>query len=70
MATDYKEWISERAEELAYERYNKGYYDLPDNIQMELYTRAEADYTNQEADRIDAAYDRWLESQIRQSDEG
>jgi hypothetical protein len=70
MATNYKEWISDRAEELAQERYNKGYYDLPENIQMEVWQRAEADYTDHKAARIDAAYERWLDDQIIQADQG
>ena len=67
MATDYKEWISERAEELAQERYNKGFYDLTNDIQMELWQYAEADWINREAARIDAAYDAAMESQMMES---
>ena len=58
---DYKDWITERAEELAQERYNKGYYDLASIIQQELFAEAEADYRNREAARIDAAYEAEME---------
>ncbi len=69
MATDYKDWIAERANDLAQERYNKDYYGLPDNIQMELWARAEADYTDYYAARIDAAYDAAQEAELlRQSE--
>lgn len=64
MATDYKEWIAERAEELAQERYNMGYYDLPEKIQREVYERAQADWTDHYADMIDAAYDRAQEAEL------
>ncbi|MBU2051355.1 MAG: hypothetical protein KKH61_20600 [Gammaproteobacteria bacterium] len=70
MATDYKEWIAERAEELAQERYNKSYDSIPDDIKEELFARAEADYSNREAARIDAAYDAYLERQIYEADSG
>ena len=69
MSKDYKEWISDRAEELARERYNQSYYDLPDSIQIELWTRAEADYIDREAARIDAAYDAWVEAHILAADD-
>jgi len=58
---DYKDWIENRAHELAEERYNKDYYDLPENIQQEIYTRAEADYIDHHASQIDALCDRMRE---------
>jgi len=58
---DYKDWIENRAHELAEERYNKDYYDLPENIQLEIYDRAEADYKDYYASKIDAVYDRMRE---------
>ena len=67
MATDYKEWITERAEELAQERYKKSYYDLPDKVQDEIFAMAEADYINRESARIDTAYDAAEEARLTQS---
>jgi len=58
---DYKDWIQNRAEELAEEQYDRDFYDLPDNLQIEVWNRAEADYHDHEADKIDAAYDRAIE---------
>lgn len=61
---DYKDWIENRAHELAEERYHKDYYDLPEDIQLEIYTRAETDYIDHYADQIDAAYDRAVEARL------
>ena len=57
MTTDYKDWVTERVEELAQERYNKTYDELPDSIQEEILNRAEADWIDNYAARIDAAYE-------------
>jgi len=62
--TDYKDWIENRAHELAEERYNKDYYDLPENIQQEIYNRAVADYIDYYASKIDATYDRIREQRL------
>lgn len=59
-----EDWIAERAYELAEEEYAKDYYELSDSTQLELWVKAEAEYTDREADRIDAAYDAWLENQL------
>lgn len=61
---DYKDWIENRAHELAEERYNKDYYDLPKDIQLEIYNRAEADYTDHYASQIDAIYERIRDSRL------
>lgn len=66
MATDYKEWTAERADELAQEQYNKEYYDLPDEVQIELWNRAEADWINRQAGEMDAAYDRYEDKLLDQ----
>ena len=68
---DYKDWITNRAMELAEELYCQDYYDLPDKLQTEVYNKAESDYTDYYAAEIDAAYDRMMEEQLlSQSDEG
>ena len=66
---DYKEWIQQRAEELAQEKYGKDYYSLPDGLQLQLWESTYIDYIDKEAARIDAAYDAWRENQQMQ-DEG
>jgi len=60
---DYKGWIQNRAEELAEEQYGKEFYDLPENIRASVYNQAYNDRADYEADRIDAAYDRWKDKQ-------
>jgi len=64
MIADYEDWISNRAEELSQERYNKDYYDLPENIQMEVWQHAIAEWTDRESARIDAAHDAAQEAQM------
>jgi len=61
---DYKDWIQNRAEELAQELYDEEFYDLLNDLQIRLRNRAEADYHDHEADKIDAAYDRAMEAQL------
>jgi len=61
---DYKDWIQNRAEELAEEQYGRDFYDLSDTLQIGIWNRAEADYHDREADRVDTAYDRWKEEQL------
>jgi len=61
---DYKDWIQNRAMELADEQYGKDFYDLPDHLQTEVYNQAEADYTDYYAAQIDAAYDRAVEARL------
>ena len=57
MITEYEDWVTERVEKLAQERYNKTYDDLPNSIQEEILNRAEADWINNFTARIDAAYE-------------
>jgi hypothetical protein len=61
---DYKDWIRNRAMELAEEKYDTDFYDLPDHLQIEVYNQAIEDYKDHYADEIDAAYDRALEAQL------
>jgi len=65
---DYKEWIMERASDLAQERYGKLYYDLPEHQQEELFNEAEKDYVDYYAAQIDAAYDARQERQLMEGD--
>lgn len=71
MSRDMKDWIHNRAEELAEQKYNKDYYDLPNHLQDEVYNQAEADWIDHYSSEIDAAYDRLMEEQLlSQSDQG
>ena len=61
---DYKDWIQNRAEELAQELYSTEFYELPENIRAQVYNQAYLDYTDHYAAQIDAAYDRALEARL------
>lgn len=54
---DYKDWIQERADDLAVEYYNKDYYDLTDEEQQEIYELAEGDYKDAYASYCDYVYE-------------
>lgn len=66
---DYKDWIQNRAEELAFRGFlltevglitweNKDFYELLEVIRDRLYQKAVDDYKDHYADMIDATYDR------------
>ena len=67
---DKEDWIMQRCEELASEKFDKPYEELSDEVQMQLWAEAEQDYINREASRIDAAYDAALENQIMEGEHG
>jgi len=58
---DYKEWIQDRAMELAEEMYQQDYYDLPYDLQDDIFSQAVNDYVDYHAGIIDAAYDRMMD---------
>jgi hypothetical protein len=55
---DYKDWISEKADEIACYLYDKDYYDLPEKLQLEVYAKAEEAYVDAYANMIDTVYER------------
>lgn len=59
---DYKEWIQNRAEELALELYGHEYQYLPSNLQELVHFKAEAQYRNYCTVSLDAIHDRIKES--------
>ena len=61
---DYKEWMQERADDLAMSIYGAEYYDLPNQIQLELYAMAESDYKDHYASMIDVARDAAKDNQL------
>lgn len=60
--SDCKEWIQNRAEELA-ELLGRDYWALPDWERELFFKQATRDYDDREAARIDSAYDAMLEQQ-------
>lgn len=70
MSFDQKDWMINRAEELALERYNKEYHELPEDIQDEIWQRAEADWIDHYSHLIDAAYERAVEARLFSQNNG
>ena len=51
---DYKEWIQNKAEEIATEKYGLGFYDLPKETQLAVYCLAIEEHKDHVAGLIDA----------------
>lgn len=64
MTVDMKEWIQNRADEVAMETLGKEYYDLGPHMQAMCYAKAMEDWADYYANLIDAAYDREKERQL------
>ena len=64
---DYKDWIQNKAEELAQEEYGTEFYDLPEATRDIIYNRASELYVDFYADKIDAAYERALDNKLMES---
>jgi hypothetical protein len=50
---DHKDAIQAIFEEMCYDRYDRRYWELPDETQYELYLEAQRTYVDQVADRAD-----------------
>lgn len=61
---DYKDWIQNKAEELALEQHNTDYYGLPKSTRHQLYDKACELYKDHYAGQIDAAYEAALEARL------
>jgi len=57
MNQDKDDWIMDKCEYLSQERYNMEFDALPNNIQYEVFTRAEADWIAKEVNKADTAID-------------
>ncbi len=58
---DYKEWISQRAFEIAEQEYKADFSDLDQDLADKVFAQAQEEYVNREAARIDALYDMAVE---------
>jgi len=58
---DSEEWIQDRAELIAQELYDRDFYALTEETQMEVFSQAEEDWADHRADMIDATYDKYRE---------
>ena len=66
MIHDYKDWIQNKAEELALEEYDAVFYELNETKQAKIYNKAMEAYTDYYADSIDAAYERIRDSVLQE----
>lgn len=60
---DYKEWISNRAEEIAQTQYDKSFYDLSKETAERIWKEAEDAYVDYYAALLDAQYEAFCERQ-------
>ena len=61
---DLEEITSEKAEELAKQRYGREFGDLPASLQMQVWMDAEREAYDYFADQADAIYDRMKEEKL------
>ena len=54
---DYKEWIQQRADELAEDLYDKDFYHLTGDEQIKVWEQAKEEWIDHYAVSIDACYD-------------
>lgn len=52
-----RDWIQEKAEEIAMEEHNKDFYNLSDELQEEVYKKAEEEYEQEVADNAESRLD-------------
>lgn len=62
---DYKDWMQERADEIAYDEYLKDFYDLTKRQQTEVYDQASSDHTDAYSAWCDAIYERIREERMK-----
>ncbi len=60
----YKDWIQERAEELAESLYHQDFHSLCTALQDRAYSAAQSDYHEALAERIDSTYSRMKEEKL------
>ena len=61
---DREEMTSEKADELAQERYGREFYALPASEQMKVWMDAEQEVADNFAGEADAVYDRMMEEKL------
>ena len=64
---DYKDWIQERADEIAGEEHDKDFYDLPKPIRDEIYKHASNDYVEAYSSYCDYVYETMREAKYDQA---
>jgi len=61
---DLEQRISEKADEIAEQRYGRDFGDLPASLQMQVWMEAEEIVKDKMADECDAIYDRMKEEKL------
>ncbi len=61
-----KDWIRERADEIAGEEYDKDFYDLSAEMQDIVYSRAMDDYVDYYSAYCDSVYERMKDKEMGQ----
>jgi len=64
MSLDKEEWVQNRAEEIAEEKYGEDFYDMDKDRQIEVFQVAEDEFMDEWAGRIDALYDAEVERRM------
>ena len=54
---DYKDWIQNKADEIAVDRYGLDFYSLPGSLQITVFNEAESHYKDYLASTMDRARD-------------
>jgi hypothetical protein len=62
MTYSYLEWIEQKSQEIAHLQHGLDYYDLPDDLQLEIDKEANDSYYNYYADPREAALELALET--------
>ena len=61
---DYKDWIQERADDLAVEYYSMDFYTLAKEEQQEIYALALEDYKDEYASYCDYVYEMHRDKEV------
>ena len=62
---DYKDWIQERADEIADEDWGDDFYDLTEHRQRDVYAQAMIEYIDAYSDWYDSIYERIREERMK-----
>lgn len=63
---DREDWIQEKADQIAESWYMKDFYELTEETRMTVFQRAEQEYADMWADRVDALYEAELDRRMEE----
>lgn len=61
---DHKQWVSDRADEIAQDKYKLSYHDLSTHFQQQVWKQAESDYVDFYSSEIDHLYEQHKQFEI------